>query len=320
MAHELTIRKNGFTEMAYTGERAWHKLGNELQEGASIEDWQRAAGMDWEIVRTPALYQIKTMTPANFKGKTILYRSDNHEALSVVSDKYRPVQPKEVLEFFRDLVAENGFKLHTAGTLHGGKRFWALAETGKFGEVSTDDKVGGYLLLSTSCDRTLATTARFTTVRVVCNNTLTSAVNRTANSVSFSHMQAFDHNLVKQKLGKAVDSFGAFMEMAKVLRQQEVNSAYARAFLTTLLTPVEHSSSIIYDVTTAKSYKTIMRLFEGDALGSDMAGKSKWQLLNAVTEYADYFAPARNDESRLNSALFGNGEALKNRAVDLLAV
>jgi len=320
MAHELTIRENGFTEMAYTGKRAWHKLGNALEEGASIETWQRAAGMDWEIATAPVAYSAYDTSYNLFKGQQVLYRSDTKAPLSVVSDKYIPVQPKDVLEFFRDLVAENGFKLHTAGTLRGGRRFWALAETGKFGEVSTDDKVGGYLLLSTSCDRTLATTARFTTVRVVCNNTLTASLNNTVNSVSFSHLQAFDHNAVKQKLGQAVDSFGAFMEMAKVLRHQEVNNAYARAFLTTLLTPVAHVGSTTYDVTKTKSYRTIMRLFEGDALGSDMAGTSKWQLLNSVTEYADYHATALNDEARLNSALFGNGEALKNRALEMMAV
>ncbi|WP_397457282.1 DUF932 domain-containing protein, partial [Pseudomonas versuta] len=31
--------------------------------------------------------------------------------------------------------------------------------------------VNGYLLLATSCDGTLATTATPTTIRVVCNNT-----------------------------------------------------------------------------------------------------------------------------------------------------
>jgi hypothetical protein len=33
------------------------------------------------------------------------------------------------------------------------------------------DRVKAYLLLATSCDGTLCTTAQFTSVRVVCNNT-----------------------------------------------------------------------------------------------------------------------------------------------------
>jgi Domain of unknown function (DUF932) len=34
------------------------------------------------------------------------------------------------------------------------------------------NKVKSYLLLATSCDGTLCTTAQFTSLRVVCNNTL----------------------------------------------------------------------------------------------------------------------------------------------------
>jgi len=318
MAHELTTRKNGFTEMAYVGEQAWHRLGNRLEEDASIEQWQKAAGMDWEIESSPVVYQPNFYDIEQFKGQKVLYRSDTHEPLSVVSDRYKPVQPKEVLEFFRDLVTNSGFKLHTAGTLRGGKRFWALAETGKFGEVSTDDKVGGYLLLSTSCDRTLATTARFTTIRVVCNNTLTASLNNVANSVSFNHMQSFDPVVVKYKLGEAVESFGAFMETAKWLRQQSINATDAKNFISQLLTPLVFVGAESYDVTKTKGYQSILQLFEGKALGSDMAGHTKWGLLNAVTEYMDYHVQARSAESRLNSAWFGQGEVMKNKALALL--
>jgi hypothetical protein len=34
------------------------------------------------------------------------------------------------------------------------------------------DVSNGYILLATACDGTLATTAQFTSIRVVCNNTL----------------------------------------------------------------------------------------------------------------------------------------------------
>jgi hypothetical protein len=195
MAHELTIT-NGKAEMAFVGETPWHGLGQQLKEDSTIEDWQFQAGMDWTINSAPVNY-VAGGNNQTFVGQNVLYRSDNSMPLAVVSNRYKAVQPKEVLEFFRDLVAENGFKIHTAGTLRGGKRMWALAETGKFGEVCKDDGVGGFLLLSTSCDRTLATTARFTTVRVVCNNTLTAAVNYdVANKVSFSHIQHFNHEVV----------------------------------------------------------------------------------------------------------------------------
>jgi hypothetical protein len=60
--------------------------------------------------------------------------------------------------------------------LKAGRKFWALARTGKSAALKGNDVVNGYLLLATSCDGTLATVAMPTTVRVVCNNTLTIAL------------------------------------------------------------------------------------------------------------------------------------------------
>ena len=315
MAHEITQRADGFNEMAFVGETPWHGLGQEIDENSSIEEWQKAAGMDWTINSSPVKFDAEG-SDLLYSGQNVLYRSDTHLPLSVVSNRYKAVQPVEVLEFFRDLIDENGFKINTAGTLRGGKRMWALAETGKFGEVCKGDGVGGFLLLSTSCDRTLATTARFTTVRVVCNNTLTMAVNDKSNCVSFSHIQQFDHEKVKEKLGTAVASFGSFMDMAKVLQKQKLRQAQAQQFVADLIIPLNQVKDS--PIEENRAYKKIMALFDSEAKGQELVGYSKWGMLNAVTEYVDHHNPSRNNDARLDSAWFGTGDRLKNRAIALL--
>lgn len=315
MAHEITQRVDGFNEMAFVGETPWHGLGQEIDENSSIEEWQKAAGMDWTINSSPVKFDAEGNDQI-YSGQNVLYRSDTYLPLSVVSNRYKAVQPVEVLEFFRDLIDENGFKINTAGTLRGGKRMWALAETGKFGEVCKGDGVGGFLLLSTSCDRTLATTARFTTVRVVCNNTLTMAVNDKSNCVSFSHIQQFDHEKVKEKLGTAVASFGSFMDMAKVLQKQKLRQAQAQQFVADLITPLNQVKDS--PIEENRAYKKIMALFDSEAKGQELVGYSKWGMLNAVTEYVDHHNPSRNNDARLDSAWFGTGDRLKNRAIALL--
>jgi len=319
MAHEITQREDGFNEMAFVGATPWHGLGQVLQEDASIEEWQIAAGMDWTVNSSPTQF-VANGNNQIYAGQNVLYRSDNNYPLSIVSDRYNPVQPKEVLEFFRDLVDENGFKIHTAGTLQGGKKLWALAETGKFAEVCKGDGVGGFLLLSTSCDRTLATTARFTTVRVVCNNTLTAAVGRNQNTVSFSHISKFDHLAVKQKLGNAVESFGSFMLMAQVLQRQQMNSIQSSEFVKALVADVSQIKDPEYDLTKNRAYRKILSLFDCEAKGLSLVGHTKWGMLNAVTEYVDHHNPSRSSDSRLNSAWFGSGDRLKSKAVELLTV
>jgi phage/plasmid-like protein (TIGR03299 family) len=314
MAHELTLN-NGVAEMAFVGETPWHGLGQKLEQDASFLDWQIAAGMNWEIQSSPVLYTGNQPLPDVFLGKNVLSRSDTNAPLSVVSDRYQTVQPREVLHFFKSLVEENGFKLHTAGTLFGGKRMWALAETGNFGEVSKDDGVGGFLLLSTSCDKSIATTARFTTVRVVCNNTLSWATTENANMVSFSHLQKFDHEAVKAKLANSVTAFGAFMEMAKLLKKQQMNAVAVDTFLFNLLKQPEETCQ---EVAEGKPFKKILSLFEGESKGFELAGTTGWGMLNAVTEYYDHHNTLRSPDSKLNSTWFGVGNKVKNRAVELL--
>jgi len=111
-----------------------------------------------------------------FPEQKVLYRSDTKAALSVVSSRYQVVQPKEILEFYRDLTEVSGFELETAGVLKEGRKIWALAKTGQHATLKGNDTINGYLLLATACDGTLATTAQFTSIRVVCNNTLAVAL------------------------------------------------------------------------------------------------------------------------------------------------
>jgi len=173
MAHELATFIDGRARMAYVGDTPWHGLGQALTPNAPLETWATEAGMNFTIGGSPVLYQRADKTLAEQGSKQVLYREDTGEALGVVGNKYKVVQPIEVLEFFRDLVAEQGFQLETAGVLFNGAKYWAMARTGQEFKIGKNDVLKDYLMLATACDGTLRTTARRTSVRVVCNNTLT---------------------------------------------------------------------------------------------------------------------------------------------------
>jgi len=196
MAHEVQT-------MAYVDATPWHGLGNPLTPHQPIEVWQKEAGMDWRINETEVLYSIAGGNGLHLKNNPehkVLFRSDTALPLSVVSKRYKVVQPADVLEFYRDLVSVGGFELETAGVLKGGKKLWALAKTGQETLLRGNDQVKAYLLLATSCDGTLCTTAQFTSIRVVCNNTLQMAVGASSGAVKVPHSTAFDPVQVKQAL------------------------------------------------------------------------------------------------------------------------
>ncbi|KVT82641.1 hypothetical protein WK59_16570 [Burkholderia ubonensis] len=309
--------------MAYVGQEPWHGLGNRLTPNQSIEDWKRAAGMDWSIeeaeVRFVAAGNRNLGSIHAFPEQKVLYRSDTKAPLSVVSSRYAVVQPTEILEFYRDLTEIGGFELETAGVLKEGRKLWALAKTGHSGLLKGKDKIGGYLLLATACDGTLATTAQFTSVRVVCNNTLQIALGDSTGVVKVPHRSQFDAAAVKRQLGIAVSSWDAFMVRTKALAERKITDSTAEAFLRRVLT---YSTASLPDRETVavneRAIKAVGQLYAGRGKGADLpsAAGTAWGLLNAVTEYVDHHRRARTDDHRIDAAWFGAGATLKQRAWD----
>jgi phage/plasmid-like protein (TIGR03299 family) len=333
MAHELTINGTGRAEMAYVGQTPWHGLGQQLVRGASIEDWCIAAGMDWEIMRTPILFDVERILPSHngsgtiiapctetWSQREVLYRSDTKAPLNTVSNIYSIVQPRQVLEFFRDLVAEHGFELETAGTLHGGKRFWALARTNLDCEIVDGDTIRTYLLLVSSCDSGLATDAMFISVRVVCYNTLQMAYGNAGKTVSVRHNTQFNPNSVKMELGLNADEvYGNFVSRMRQFANTSLTGVQAEEIVETMFANLGRTGRD-GDVRKTKGFVKVMDLFNGAGKGALMDGVAGtgWGLINAVTEYADFHVRARDQEFRLNSSWFGAGRDMKDTILEIL--
>ncbi|AZE54549.1 Mycobacteriophage Barnyard protein gp56 [Pseudomonas synxantha] len=95
-----------------------------------------------------------------------------------------------------------------------------------------------HLLLVTSCDGTLATTATPTTVRVVCDNTLTIALDGTTRAIKVPHSTRFDARAVKKQLGVAVSQWDEFMYRTRVLAERKVQWHEAMGFFMSVLCEV----------------------------------------------------------------------------------
>ncbi len=302
--------------MAYVGAQPWHRLGQSLSPHQPIEVWQKEAGMDWQIKETPVLYSPETpylQALESSQDHKVLYRSDTLTPLSVVSNRYKVVQPHEVLEFYRDLVEAGGFELETAGVLKGGRKLWALAKTGQETMVRGHDRVKAYLLLATSCDGTLCTTAQFTSVRVVCNNTLHVAVGDTKGAVKVPHSRKFDPQDVKNTLGLGLSHWESFISNIRQLAEQPINKFEAMNYLVSVLgdTDVPLNAQ-----TSGRTIQKVFNLYNGEAVGSHLpaAKGTCWGLLNSITEYVDHHRRARSDDYRTDSAWFGQGALIKERA------
>jgi len=324
MSHEIYQLENGDYSMAFVGDTPWHGLGQELNPGDPLEVWAEKAHLDWTIAESSGIFYPATenrfQRPAEIPNRKVLYREDDKQFLSLVSNQYHVVQPIEVIEFFRDLIESGGFKMSTAGSLFNGQRIWALAEIGETATIMGQDKIRGYLLLATSCDGSLANTGQFTSVRVVCNNTMEMSIREgeAGNSrryVKIPHSRKFDPNEMKAELGLAHKTFETFVENADRLAQRKMKFEDAVKFFINLYRTKEEIETETVDIGIAANafhVKNLVRLYQDEDLITSK--DTAWGAVNAVTRYYDHEKRAHNIDNRLNNAWFGEGANLKQQA------
>lgn len=327
MAHEIMV-KNGVAQYAST-QREWHGLGQLMPTGADLAAWAAAAGMDYKVQRAYPRYAVERINPEAFyipasalrqvEDKVVLFRSDTHAPLGVVSDGYKVVQPREVLDFFREWAEAGGLTIESAGVLFGGKRYFATAKLAEGVYVGgSRDRVVPYALLSTSADGSLATEGRWTTVRVVCNNTLRMA-RAGATAFRVTHRSEWKPEKFQAVIEEAQAEFGTFMETTRKLAAIRVESKLAEEMTVALFKKGTAGAADADKVRESRGFASVMSLFAGAGKGAmlETSRGTAWGWLNAVTEHVDHHIRARSEENRAASALWGPGDALKQQAVEI---
>jgi len=319
MAHVINLDAvRNRHNMAYVGAKPWHGLGQQLSPGQPIEVWVEEAGFTHSILRSPVTFNAGGENQL-FPNRDVLFHSETGEPLGLVSNRYKVVQPAEVLEFYRDLIDASGdFALETAGVLDKGQRYWALARYKE--QISlAGDIVNPYLLLATSCDGTMATTAQLTSVRVVCNNTLQLSVSdKSARTIKVPHSTSFDEAAVKREL-----EVGGAVAAAQAEFEALVNQSIDERTTIDVFAELTAKRDRAGNVTNEKEFQRLTRELWTSlrtAPGADLesARGTGWGVLNAVTHFVDHKAWAHSDNNRFKSAQMGTGAAMKARAFELI--
>ena len=281
MAHLIDL-SNHRANMAYVGKVPWHGLGQQLTEGAPLEIWAREAGMDFAIDESPVIFQHGDQVGL-MNDRRVLFRDDTNTPLAVVSDRFKVVQPLEVLEFFRDLVGKAGdYELETAGVLDGGRKYWALAKYKdqlNFG----GDIVKPYLQVATAIDGSMNTIANETTIRTVCNNTLKMSLRDQNNMIKVRHTSVFDAASVKRELG-VIETINDFKADVEALINKAISHKQAVEVFVELVAKRDNKGDLSNEKAVKRVVSEIMAsLISGPGANLETANGTAWGALNAVT-------------------------------------
>jgi len=334
---------NGRAAFAYAGQPAWHRLGTALLPTDSPEEQRRKAGLDWTAQDGEVLFRRKNADGSTelvvAEDRKAIYRSDSGDLLSIMTKDYHIVQPGEIFALYQHIAEAAGFTLETAGGLSGGKRIWALLKVNEGADIVGHDRVKPYTLLATAFDGSMATWGIYTGIRVVCNNTISMVIpqfegqggmdytgggRHNGKGVRIAHTTKWTEAVAKKvrlDLGIAANEFERFAIRAQVLSGKDMSDVEADAFVAKLLEPYwtasKNPNARVKNIRDTKGYRRIMALFAGEAKGAEMAGPTRWGMLNAVTEFVDH-ERGLGDSTRLDSAWFGTGSGLKERAFVIL--
>lgn len=299
MAHEVET-------MAWANTAPWHKLGVQVDEDISADDMLVKAGLNWSINKEPMM---TALSKQKVDGAYALVRSSDETILGTCGAGYKPIQPQEVLSFFHEFVEKGGMKMDTAGSLSNGRHIFALASIQEGFTLGTEDRVNGYLLFSSPNIVGKAMRIMFTPIRVVCNNTLTMALNQASGSGEFRlhHAQKFDPEIAKAALGLSKGQLHEFEAEAKFLTSKEVSDDTLRDYFMKVWPLAANDSDI------SRTAMNALTIFDKNP-GAEMFPNTWWNAFNTVTYMVDHVI-GRNDNNRLRNAWFGHGSRLKKAAL-----
>jgi phage/plasmid-like protein (TIGR03299 family) len=294
--------------MAYAGEVPWHGLGTKVPADLTPEQMLQAAGLDWEVNKVDLTYGDGLIVP----GKKGLVRSSDGAYLDTIGDDWNPLQNSEAFEFFNDFVMAGDMEMNTAGSLEDGRRTWALAKIkDAVFETVKDDLTECFLLFSNPHKYGMSITVMMTPIRVVCNNTITMALNGASeHMVKINHRNEFDADAVKETLGVAKDKLDTYKEAAQFLSTKN----YTKNSIVEYFNEVFPFTANKRDNDMSRNTKLAMEVLDTQP-GAEYGRGTFWQAFNTVTYLTDHEL-GRSNDTRLTSAWFGANRKKKIVALE----
>jgi phage/plasmid-like protein (TIGR03299 family) len=321
MAHNLSIRSDGKVEMAYRGTTPWHGLGTAVADYMTAQEALQAAGLDWNVIKRPIAHLEADGSYKAFPGFNALLRDDTMAILTVAKASYEPLQNRAALAFSDEIVGSGAAKYETAGALDGGRKIWMLAELSKCNISVAGDEIKPYFLLHNSHDGTSKVRGILTPTRVVCWNTLSSAMAgaRTGEGFELRHTKNItDHaQAAREALGLILNNYDELGKKFNMLAAKSFTDVQLAGYVEEMLpSPMTGGDRSLEN---ARDRRKIAVRLTHEGKGNDRTGVrgTWWAAYNGMTELLDHVGGWRTPENRMKDVIFGQKASMKSQALSL---
>ncbi len=305
----------------------WHGLGAVLdQPPTTIAEAIERSGLGWRVEREPIAIDRGDVATVDdwwlprceeIPGWWANVRQDTRQVLGIVGERYRIVQNIEAFQFVDQLIG-SAMHFETAGSLHGGRRVWVLAQLPEHIEVG-GDPVRPYVLLMNSHDGSTAVVAASTPVRVVCQNTLNWGLDRARQKYSIRHTEKIREHVhqARRVLDLSIDYYKQFKRTGDQLASAPFTETQLRHVLNELYPSGTDDTASARTLRSRDQTKQRItrRFLHGDTQGN--APGTKWAAINAIIEHADWIRPVNGSSQRFARSIDGGGR--KTKVLELIA-
>jgi phage/plasmid-like protein (TIGR03299 family) len=327
MAHQINFdERKGTHSFASNSEKAWHGLGQVVQTAMTSAQAIELANLDYEVGKTTIHAAIpskgveideETYYPEHLvkiNDKFATYRADNNQPLGIVGARYEIVQNKDAFAFFDAIIDSKEAIFETAGALGNGERIFVTAKLPQDLLVKGEE-CNKYIILTNSHDGTSSIVAGFSTIRVVCNNTLQAALKGLTNKVYIEHRVG-----AKERLSEAYKVMGiASKYMTEVdtifnqMAQTKISDTELQKYITDVMMPeYKVMKSQEEDEKISTRFKNqVISIYEfalsHPTQQTEATRGTLWGAYNSISGYYNYIQKYKNDEQKFTSQMFGNG-------------
>ena len=303
------------------------RAGTNVSGYNTIDDVLGAASLNFNVEKTPAHDPEGNEVP----GVNLIRRTDTNTVLGTCGKRYQCIDNREMFEPFASVVSDTGAKYESAGTIGGGKINWISARLPKELTVKvgkTKDLYEQRLVMMSYHDGLRRNSYFSFNKRVICNNMLSQLSRAASKSLGVRHTPSWELQLdvANEAIAESVKDMYTFQENGEWLAKQKMSAdqalMFSYRFFGRWIEDEEREKKNKERSDRSKTLEetkvtTLMKLFN-EGLGNE--GKTRYDMLNAVTEYLDHHAIKKNTNNgkRLLSNLNGAQRTLKSRALQEL--
>ena len=310
MAHQ--IEDNAFVSLR---EIAWHKLGTVVQEEMNTEEALKLGKLDFEVGKLPNIHRLPDGSEQVSEESFYTYRKDTNVVLgAAVGNRYTPLQNSEMFGVIDEVVESKKLVIETAGALFGGSRVFLTCKVKEPIVVNGNDESYQYLVMANGHDGSLSAMAYFTTIRVVCQNTLNLSLKNCKQKMVIRHTQNIQSRMAEalKILGIVDHNQVVAQELYSRLSKTKMSQQGFFKYIANIFVDESERKKLVSGVPVADALSTRKRNMMDEVLryaeegpGQSENQGSAWWGYNAVTGYLSNVRNFKSEDDRMSSLLWG---------------